>query len=131
MRSLHLATIALPSVIVGACATAELPPPVSSVELSGAAESIPLPEDPRLPDADRQAAEIRAEVGPVASAGVWFCVTADGHVDGVALKQTSGSSVFDRAVVKDVADWEFGGTLWNPSSLNRCETATLRYRAHQ
>jgi TonB family protein len=132
MRIESIVKIAIPVIAFGACATTTRGPdtPVSVVEPREGSSAEPLlaaVENPRLPDADRATAEIRDEAGDEASATVELCVAPDGHVDRVELKRRSTSVAYNRAVMKDVADWRFGGEQWAAPSKDACELATIKY----
>jgi len=137
MRIKNILKLVAPSFLLGACAAGGAssghsslgePSAVGSVEVSPIGKTIPIVDNPRLPNADRHFFEIRDEAGEVASATVRFCVAPDGHVEGVNLLRGSSSNTYNRAVVKDVYDWEFGGENFNPSGLGACEVATINYR---
>ena len=130
----NIVKLAIPAIVFGACATggggAASPVSASAPAVASSTEQVlAAVEDPRLPDADLAYAEIRDEAGDEASATVELCVAPDGHVDRVKLKRPSTSSAFDRAVVKDIADWQFGGDKWTPPTKDTCELATINYDA--
>jgi TonB family protein len=133
MRIETIVKLAIPAIMFGACAAgttrgAETPVSLAGpVEPSQAEQLLAAVENPRLPDADRAYAEIRDEAGDEAAATVELCVAPDGRVDRVELKRHSTSTAYDRAVVKDVADWQFGGDNWTPPNKDTCELATIKY----
>jgi hypothetical protein len=136
MRIENIAKLVLPSIVFGACATGKvstgggsLPPapPGDPGAMTAAGPILAAIENPRLPHADQASAEILDEAGDEASATVELCVAQDGHVERVELKRHSASSAYDRAVVRDVADWQFGGDKWVPPSRDTCEIATINY----
>jgi len=136
MRIENIVSIAIPAIVFGACATGGAgtaggsKPPVSDADPMTASSTdhvLAAVENPRLPDADQAFYEIRDEAGDEASATVELCVAPDGHVDRVELKRRSVSSAYDRAVVKDVANWQFGGEHWAPPNRDTCELATIKY----
>jgi TonB family protein len=105
--------------------------PASPTEVSSA---FPVVNDPRLPSADQMSRVILDELGPVASAEVRVCVAADGHVQEVNLVRSSSLVQFDRALLRDMTDWQFSGTPGSSalaSTLHTCEDATITYRPHQ
>jgi TonB family protein len=136
MRIENIAKLILPSLVFGACATGKASAVGGSLRpaspgdpgaMTAAGQILAAIEDPRLPHADQASAEILDEAGDEASATVELCVAPDGHVERVDLKRHSTSSAYDRAVVRDVADWQFGGDSWAPPSKDTCEIATINY----
>jgi len=136
MRIENIVRIAIPTIVLGACATggagadrgaAPLVSAADPVIASSAGHVLAAVENPRLPDADQAFTQIRDEAGDEASATIELCVAPDGHVDRVELKRRSASSAYDRAVVKDVANWQFGGENWAPPNRDTCELATIKY----
>jgi len=98
------------------------------------APGFPVAHNPRLPSADRLSGVIRADLGGVASADVWLCVGGNGRVREVNLVRGSSLASFDRALVHDVADWQFmelPGWIGLMSPLQTCEVATISYRPHR
>jgi TonB family protein len=131
MRIEKIVKLFVPAILLGACATggAVTGRGTTSSAVSASEDEFPPVNKPRLPTADRLSDTIRAQAGEVASADVRLCVTPDGHVDGVSLVRGSPSSAYNRAVVKDITDWQFGGSS-DPSNLDSCEIATITYRPH-
>jgi TonB family protein len=133
MRIDNIVKIAIPALVFGACSAsatrgAGTPASVGDLVAANPAEQIlAAVENPRLPDADQAYAEIRHDAGDEATATVELCVAPDGHVDRVELRRPSASSAYDRAVVKDVAEWQFGGKNWTPANADTCELATIKY----
>lgn len=136
MRIENILKIAIPAIAFGACATGgastarDSEPQVSvgdPVDPSAPRKILAAVETAQLPDADQAYREIRDQAGDEASATVELCVAPDGHVDRVELKRRSASTIYDRAVVKDVADWQFGGQNWTPPKRDSCELATIKY----
>ena len=82
----------------------------------GTARGFPQAKDPRLPSADQMSRRIRDEVGDVASAEVRLCVGADGRVQRVQVLRGSPSWAFNKALVRDMSDWQFSET---PRSSDR------------
>lgn len=129
MRIANVVATVVPSIVLAACATGG-----ASADRAPELPVLVTPQgeltlvDPRLPDADQRLTEIREEAGDVVSALVHFCVAADGHVDRVKLLRRSTSAAFDRAVMRDLGDWEFTGETPSASRAETCETATISYR---
>ena len=95
---------------------------------AGLAPGFPRAKAPQLPSVDDMSRRIRDEVGDVASAEVRLCVGADGRVQRVQVLRGSPSWAFNKALVRDMSDWQFSATL----SLQRpsCEIAKVSYRVN-
>ena len=139
MRSL-LAVVALPLV---ACATTgafdqSLDPAsrgnASSVTFDFAARgdeampAFPAVAEPRLPSADRLAPQLR-HVGAM-TADVVVCVRPQGTVASVELTRSSQHAAFDRAMLADVAEWQFA-PMAGPDTVKSCQLVTISYRPHR
>jgi len=99
-----------------------------AVTISSAPRAFPRPIEPALPDVDRMAHQIRARFGDDATAALDLCVSPAGRVTKVALARKSSFDAFDRAVLRDVARWQFAA-MPGPASLEVCDRATIAYRA--
>jgi hypothetical protein len=129
--SMHLknvVAILVPSVVLGACAgeAAMTPQPPAPTLLTGQTELTLV--NPHLPSADEHFTQIREDAGDVASARVRFCIAPDGHVDSVNMLHASSSPLYNWALMRDVARWQFAGEERSPSPAETCETATISYR---
>lgn len=90
----------------------------------------PAALDPKLPSADLIARQVREEIGDVASADVRLCVTPDGKVQNVQLVRGTALAEFNRALVHDIAEWQFSGSAgW--ASVENCQVTTINYRIHR
>jgi TonB family protein len=138
MRFDNIVKLVIPSLLLVACATGEASTdhgpqsPTSlgqptSVGLLAAGREFPAVKNPRLPSADLLSNKIREETGDVASADIRLCVAPNGHVNDIRLVRSSASNMYDRAVVKDVASWQFREGP-DPADLPACEIATITYR---
>jgi TonB family protein len=94
------------------------------------AQVIPRAVDPQLPTADRLAHVIDARLGQQASVDVRLCVTPAGHIESATLERGSTFEQFDKAVMSDIAAWQFAAQP-GPDSLRTCEIATIVYRPHR
>jgi TonB family protein len=94
------------------------------------AVAVPASADPRsvdnpsLPSVDHIAAWVRQAVGDHASVDLRLCTDGDGNVTSVELLRSSSYAPFDRAVVKDVAKWQFAA-----SGEAQCAKKTISYDA--
>lgn len=96
---------------------------VSATSVVVVAAPRPLAE-PSLPSADRIAPWIRANAGDHVKADIRLCIAPDGHVTSVAMVRGSSYAPFDRAVMTDVAEWQFAAT-----GDSRCTKTTIAYDA--
>lgn len=96
---------------------------------SAAAATFPGVVDPQLPSADRIAPRIHHVLGDTASAAVQLCVAPSGKVASVTLERSSEMPAFDRAMMNDVASWQFAA-MPGPATVKSCERLTISYRPH-
>ena len=94
-----------------------------AVAAPASADLRPL-DPPSLPSVDHIAGWVRDAVGDHPSADVRVCTGIDGQVASIQLVRSSGYEPFDRAVLKDVAKWQFdvGGEA-------QCAKKTITYDA--
>jgi outer membrane biosynthesis protein TonB len=91
--------------------------------------AFPQARQPALPSADRIWRQIRNELGDVASADVRLCVARDGRVARVDMVRPTRFAEFNRAVIDDVADWQFSELPGSTSdAAQHCEVTTIHYR---
>ncbi len=100
------------------------------VEGDAAAATFPGVVDPQLPSADRIAPRIHHVLGDTASAAIHLCVSPSGKVASVKLERSSDLPAFDRAMMNDVAAWQFAA-MPGPDSVKSCERLTISYRPHE
>ena len=89
----------------------------------------PAVVDPQLPSADRIAPRIHHLLGDVAVAHIALCVAPSGKVASVTLDASSGLPAFDRAMMNDIATWQFAA-MPGPATVKTCEQLTISYRPH-
>jgi TonB family protein len=94
-----------------------------------AAATFPGVVDPQLPSADRIAPRIHHVLGDTASAAVQLCVAPSGKVASVTLERSSEMPAFDRAMMNDIAGWQFAA-MPGPDTVKSCERLTISYRPH-
>lgn len=87
--------------------------------------AFPAAIDPKLPSVDRIAHLVEAELGARASAELDLCVSRAGRVVAVSLARATSSPAFDRAVLHDVAEWEFAALATSGDRI--CKRATISY----
>ena len=87
-----------------------------------AAFAAPKPAEPSMPSADRISPWIKDRVGDVAAVDMRVCVATDGHVMSVKLLQGSSFDAFDRAALKDVAEWKY-----EPKHVPLCTRTHVEY----
>jgi hypothetical protein len=80
----------------------------------------------RLPSADAMRHELRALGHDHLTAELRACVAPTGATIDVTLDQSSGVAAFDRAVVHDLATWQYR-SFGAPSDLRVCEPITITY----
>lgn len=126
------------SVLCASCATTGLDQvssgrlPASQVAISstplseGASHEEIVPVDPKLPSVDEIGARVRDELGDTATANLKLCVQPSGRLAQIELARRSMLPDFDRAVLRDVSDWQFKSTP-GPAAVERCELITVVY----
>lgn len=130
----------LGSLLFSACATTGLPLDRAAAssgsrvtldftahDTADARATFPAAIDPRLPTADRIAPRIHTVLGDTATAAVKLCVAPSGKVSSVELEQGSSMDAFDRAMMTDIAAWQFA-ELPGPDRVKTCERFTISYR---
>ena len=90
---------------------------------------LPTAVEPALPSADRISHIIEARLGSQATVDVRYCVSPAGRLVSTELERSSTLDAFDRAVMTDMATWQFASKP-GTEDLRTCETATIVYRPH-
>jgi hypothetical protein len=134
LLALSLAACATSGAGVGAIRVDPEPTPRARPHLAlkakGSPRWFPAALDPRLPSADLMARQVREEIGDVASADVRLCVTPAGKVQDVQLVRGTALAEFNRALVHDIADWQFSGSAGS-TGANNCQVTTINYRINR
>jgi TonB family protein len=120
--------------LLGACATGTAgvdreasPQTGAHLELSqGARSAFRSTGDLQLPSADAMSIRIRERLGDEPAVKVDLCLGADGRVSSVALVRGTTMEMFDRAVLRDVATWQFAATAAPPSE-KACQRKRIVY----
>lgn len=132
--------LAILTISLGACATTATgvsdreAAPRTGIQLDLTAHStdataaFPAALDPAVPSIDRMQHALRARYGSTTmTAELDLCVAPDGHVTKISLAQGSTYDVFDHALLRDAAAWQFA-TLPGPATVESCRRASVTYR---
>ena len=120
--------------LLGACATGSVgidreAGPVTGVHLELSAEAQQAFHPARaleLPSADAMSFRVRDRLGDEPSVKVDMCVAPDGKVRSIALVSGTTMEMFDQAVLRDAATWQFAAS--EVSAAEACTRTTIVYR---